>query len=658
MEKRAIIGWERAVFACVFLFTYAVELVLDERKFGLFGGGFGQSHTLDAPLDIALFFAATLLAQGFALALLWVLLRRLLRRPEQRSRRLFSFVFFGVAISMAALAAKLELLSFFSDAVSFQLIRNLGGGSLTDAFLFAMNESALYAIGALAGLVVYGGVMWALARRARTRSAPIEARPFLRGRTVLILLIALPFVAFVADRVPNARYAANRMNAFSAVTAILSQLTDFDRDGYSLYSAQLDRQPFDSTRHPFALDKPDDGIDQDGFAGDFHYTGPEPRYVMPPLPAHKRNLVLIVLESTRFDALGKRIDGKLVMPNLTALAAQGSSIPEAYSHVGYTTESLKSLFSGQLDPQPGDDSIFRDLKRHGYRIGVFSGQPESFGGISDTVGEKASADVYVDAETLKDERASAFAAQGSLLVDEGKLLREFDRRMGDPKGWQQPTFVYFNFQSAHFPYHHDGMVDHIDPHPIARGDISAANRDHVEKTYYNATAYTDQRIGEVIAQLKALGVWDDTLLVVTADHGESLFDDNFLGHGHMINHQQLHIPFVLSQKGVTVDRPVGLDDYRAIMSDLLAGQAPVLPKQNVFHYIGGLDEPASIGLVDPGVRFTTFDLDTEAVGFSERGTKRRYDTWPAGSPDRARADRLIREWEKRRWDSYLARGGK
>lgn len=652
MRTRLSLG-QRGTYAAVLVVTYAIELLLEERKYGLFGGGFGQSHTLAGPIEIGLFLIATILAQMLALGLLLALLTRLMPGAGRRRRRLFSFAFFGLAISFAVLAAKLELLSFFSDAVSFQLLRNLGGGSLTDAFLFAMSEGSLYAAVGIGALVGYAGAMWLLGRRERRAPAAADARP-LRARHLLILALAMPFVAFAADREPNARYASNRMDAFAATTWALGRLTDFDGDGYSLYSAQLDRQPFDPSRHPFALDRPDDGIDEDGLAGDYHYPGPEPAHVEPPFPAHKRNLVLIVLESTRFDALAKRIDGRPVMPNLAALAHAGSSVPEAYSHVGYTTESLKSLFSGRLVPHPGDDSLFVALKRRGYRIGVFSGQPESFGGIAEQVGEKATADVYVDADTLKDERATAFAAQGSLLVDESRLFREFDRRLGDPRGWRQPTFVYFNFQSAHFPYHHDGMTDYVDPHPLPRGRISADNRAEVQRTYYNATAYTDHYIGEVVRKLKALGVWDDTLLVVTADHGESLFDDNFLGHGHMINRQQFHIPFVLNQPGVSVGRPVGLDDYRWIMTDLLAGRSPTLPASRVFMYIGDLDEPASIGTVSPGVRFTTFDLETEGVGFSERAGHRDYDALPPASPDRARADMLIREWERRRWDNALA----
>ncbi len=204
------------------------------------------------------------------------------------------------------------------------------------------------------------------------------------------------------------------------------------------------------------LDLPNNGVDEDGYGGDFRFAGGGSGFPTPAIP-ERRHVVIVVLESARGDALGRRVDGQEVTPVLNALAREGSHAREAYSHIGFTTESLKSLFSGSLHPRRGAPSLFRDFKANGYRIGVFSGQPESFGDISETVGMRASADFYVDAETMKADRAFGFAAKGSLLVDGRKVLAAFDRSLGEPAGWRRPTFVYLNFQEAHFPYHHPGM---------------------------------------------------------------------------------------------------------------------------------------------------------------------------------------------------------
>ena len=348
--RRALPRTDVGILALVFLATFPIELLLEERKYAMFAGGFGQSQALNGPGEIALFLLATLLAHALLLGFAFLLFRGTPARPGRRAARLFSFAFFAILAASAFLVAKLELFSYFSDAVSFTLIRNLGGGSLADAALFAASESTLYLVAGAGALAAFALVLWLVRRRG---AGLADMAPPFGWRALGMLALVTPFVAFAADRTPNVRYAANRMDAFLLVNQALSQATDFDRDGYSFFTAQIDDAPFDASRHPLALDIPGDGIDQDGLAGDFHAGPPPALYAPPPLAAHPKHLVLIVLESTRFDVLGKRIDGKPVAPNLETLVRSGSLVPEAYSHVGYTTGSLKSLFGGRLEMKPG-----------------------------------------------------------------------------------------------------------------------------------------------------------------------------------------------------------------------------------------------------------------------------------------------------------------
>lgn len=642
-----ILAVERIAVVAALVITLVFELLLAERKYGLFGGGFGQSRALAGAGERALFLACTIAAQALCIALAYLLLFALLNGRVRRLTRLVTFLFVTCGVAMAVATAKFELLSYFSDTVSFQLLANLGGGSLVDAALFGLSEGAL--IAQILGGAILAWLICLLLIRRFTPATDRTAPPALGWRTMVALMVLVPTLLLAANRKPDVRHAVGRMNATSTIGMGLNRLTDFDGDGYSWFSALRDPAPFDGTRYPLALDIPGNGIDEDGIGGDLRLLEADPAPALPALPKRPRHLVLIVLESTRGDVIGKRLNGQMVAPNLESLARSGSMAPEAYSHVGFTTASLKSLFSGQYEPRVGAPSLFRDLKGAGYRIGVFSGQPEDFGDISQVTGMRAASDVFVDAETLKADRAFGFAAQGSLLVDEGKLLAQFDERIG-AKGWQQPTFLYFNFQSPHFPYHHPGMVDRIDPNPLPRDQIDAAHRAALAPTYWNAVAYSDARIGEVIARLKALGVWQDTVLVVTADHGESLFEDGFLGHGHRINRTQTHIPLVISEPGVDLSAPMGLSDYRALLRRVLAGdRSGVRRRTPVLRYIGTLDAPAAIGIVQPGGLSTAFDLESQTVWFEERDLHQRYAELAPGSADRARADLLLQAWGSARW---------
>jgi phosphoglycerol transferase MdoB-like AlkP superfamily enzyme len=639
--------------ALAFVVTLGLELGLVERKSAIFGGGFGQSKVIDRAGEWALFVPGLLVAHAALILACYLVLRALHRRRAGTALFFLNFLFVTVGAGAALLVAKFEALAYFSDAMGFELIRNLGGGSLITAALYVLDEATLLGIAAVGALVAYY-VAYRLVRRFagwwRCGADPLRWR-----HLAALLLLCVP-LALVADRAPDVRYGLNRFTGFSTLNMALGRLTDFDGDGYSWFSAQRDRFPFDPARHPLALDLPDNGVDEDGFGGDFHFAGAPPAEAPPPLklPARPKNLVVIVLESFRGDAIGRVVGGRPVTPNLNAMAREGTWVREAYSHVGFTTQSGISIFSGALAPRPGAPSLFRDLKGAGYRIGVFSAAPEDFGGISETVGMRASADLYVDAELLKAERAHESASLGSLALDGRKVLRELDRHFRSGADWSRPTFLYFNFQEAHFPYSQPDTPRFLPGRLAKRSEIKASNRAMVERTYWNAAAYSDWLVGQVVRRLKAQGVYDRTLILVTGDHGEALFEDGFLGHGHVINRIQLQVPLILSDPKLRVAGPVGEADYRGIVLRGLSGDSPPPPpRASVFQYIGTMDSPGAVGIVEAGGVWTTLDLETEEVWFSDFRRRVRYRDLRPGSPEKARADRLVQEWERQRW---LARG--
>jgi len=641
----------RFVLPGVILVTLAAELLLAERKYAIFGGGFGQSQALDAPVEILAFFAALIACQSLLFYLLYRLVRRLHGRRKDSPLVPFNFAFFVGGGAIAVLVAKFEALAYFSDAMSFQIVRNLGGGSLVDALKYSLSEAGLILLGGLGALVFYAAVLLFFRRRWRN-AAPLPDRPKLSRRQLIAALVATPLLLFAANKVPDARAALSRFNSVIAWSSLLEQASDFDRDGYSWFSHPVDRQPFDASRHPYALDVPGNGVDEDGFGGDFTFSGAPPPVPAPVIAGRRPNVILIVLESTRADAIGRRVDGRSITPVLDTMAANGSAARRAYSHVGFTTFSLQSLFTGALAPLDDRRSLVRDFLANGYEVGVFSGQAEDFGDTARLVGMRRGS-IFVDGTTLEEERAFSFAAQGSVNIDGRILLREFDRRLGRPQAWQRPRFLYFNLQSAHFPYY-EPMMDQVLPgEPIARGEISAANRERVAHTYWNAIAYNDRLIGALIARLRRLGALDNTILVVTADHGESLFDDGFLGHGHMLNEQQMRIPFILSAPDVAMPDVIGLSDMRAIILAAAGANVPAAAGAPVFQYLGSLDRPGSIGMVDAAGNRTTFNFFQETVWSSATNRWTRYADLPAGSAERRAADALIQLWARQRWLRHL-----
>ena len=630
------------------LLLSVAELAIADRKFGVFSGGFGQSSTVDRPSELVTFFAGYAAAQLLAALIAWKL-AELLARGRAGWTAIVNFAFLYLGLGLFSLTVQYQLHSYFSDAVSFALLKDLGGGSLTDALLFGKSEIAM----GLAALAVFL-LAWWLALRL-TRGFPGLPQPMasaaLRWRWIGTAAVLVLLAIFLAPRLSeDGERGLARTLSWRWSAGLINLATDFDHDGYGLAGLRRDSHPFDGARHPLALDRPGNGIDEDGYGGDLELVGiPQPRLTAGTL-ATRPHVIVVILESTRADVLGKRIDGRPVAPNLEAIARAGGSIVPVYSHVAFTTASLKSIFAGQLVPSAGDPSLFRELKANGYRIGVISGQPEDFGDISATVAMRENADVFVDAEDLKDERAFSFAAQGSLLIDESILLREFDRRFGRADEWDRPTFLYVNFQSPHFPYDHDGVPHLFADPPLERAEISAQNRAEVERTYWNAVAHADDALGDLVARLKRLGVWKNTLLLVSGDHGEALFENGFLGHGHVINDTQYATFLVANRDLGELRAPISISDYRAVLLDLLNGERPRQPGERPFMHIGPIEAPAAIGLADAGFGVVSLRLDSGETCFTTPAACASY-TSLAGAQKQA-ADRVVARWGSERWAAH------
>ncbi|RDC61039.1 hypothetical protein HME9302_02256 [Alteripontixanthobacter maritimus] len=636
------IGPVAVVLAAMF-----VELVLADRKYGLFTGGFGQSRAVDSPAELALFAIGYTASMLFLAIAGWAFARRV-TRGRLGWAAVFVFALTNGIVFALALAAQYQLHSYFSDAVGFALLKQLGGGSLVDALLYGLSEIGI-ALLALAGLAGVVWCVWKLAKRFLPADLPVPRAP--SGMLLLFSIAALVLTGwFIPRSGSDAAFGLNRTLGWQILTGSLDLASDVDGDGYGLFAIQHDTAPFDGARHPLALDIPGNGVDEDGFGGDLQLVALPAALPALAIPDGAPHVVVVVMESTRFDVLGKRVGGKPVAPNLERLVVAGDAVAPAYSHVGFTTESLKSIFSGQLAPREGDPSLFRDLDAADYRIGVFSGQAEDFGGIAETVGMRETADTFVDAKVLREKRAFDFAAEGSLLVDEAHLLDAFDSSLGK-NDWDKPHFAYFNFQSAHFPYHHDGVDMRVAETPVARADIRASNAQAVRTTYWNAVANADYWLGEVIARLKSKGVWDDTVLIVTGDHGEDLFENGFLGHGHIVNQRQFGTFLATNRPDSLPGGPLALSDYRAIVAAMLTGSRPDTPDAPPFLHIGPLGAPTAIGLAGPGRELTSLRLDTGEACLLEKG--RCIPHKQLRGKDAQRVAALVARWGSERWRDHL-----
>jgi arylsulfatase A-like enzyme len=107
-------------------------------------------------------------------------------------------------------------------------------------------------------------------------------------------------------------------------------------------------------------------------------------------------------------------------------------------------------------------------------------------------------------------------------------------------------FLFLRYFDPHGPYElHEG-------HEFPSLPLLSFPRD----SYDSEIAYTDHHVGLVIDQLKRLGLYDSTLLIVTGDHGEGHDDHSEDRHGFFVYHSTIHVPFIIKSPGRSIARKI------------------------------------------------------------------------------------------------------
>lgn len=124
----------------------------------------------------------------------------------------------------------------------------------------------------------------------------------------------------------------------------------------------------------------------------------------------------------------------------------------------------------------------------------------------------------------------------------------------------QPWFLYLGLIDTHVTWrakqpwmeHYDGgykgrfPAEFGDDGPTGfPKDLTEHEKDHVRALYDSNVSYQDDLIGQLIEKLKGWGVWDRTMLIVTADHGDEQWEDGRVGHGGSVRETLVHVPLIV-----------------------------------------------------------------------------------------------------------------
>jgi arylsulfatase A-like enzyme len=301
-------------------------------------------------------------------------------------------------------------------------------------------------------------------------------------------------------------------------------------------------------------------------------------------------VLLVVLDALHARHVSHLGYPRATTPYLDALAADGITYASAFAPAPFTLASIPSLLTGRRPDRHGvfastrrlaedEVTLAEHLGAHGYR---------TFGAVTNLNGSSVyGADQGFDAYT------ELFrAADGDVRVPRAdELVPVLERWCDEAGAGGEPPFFYLHVFEPHEPYappreyrerfldpaydgrFRDGVTAELTAEMIERhGEVVYAGPDDlaaVMALYDGNLAYVDAVLGRLLDVLRARGMYEDALVIVTSDHGEAFWQHGRRGHGGYLYDEELHVPLVVKLPGP--DRP------RGVRTDRLASLLDVVP---------------------------------------------------------------------------------
>ncbi len=270
-------------------------------------------------------------------------------------------------------------------------------------------------------------------------------------------------------------------------------------------------------------------------------------------PTRKPNVLLLMLESVSTQYLGYLGDSAGVTPNLDKLARRALSFERVWSTATHSNYAQMAVLSSLLPRRGrGLDTyqrldyprfLLHDALAHfGYATATISSQDETWQGMLrfQSTGTQTH---FVDARSHEGRHIDIISEQ--VVPDEATASKAINWLREQSGPWS----LYVNFQATHFPY----RLPPEAPRPFAPHEPTAAfnylryaEEDEIiaKNRYKNALAYVDAQIGRIARELADTGQLDDTLWVITSDHGEMFHEHGMVTHGRTLYESEARVPLL------------------------------------------------------------------------------------------------------------------
>jgi arylsulfatase A-like enzyme/Tfp pilus assembly protein PilF len=273
-------------------------------------------------------------------------------------------------------------------------------------------------------------------------------------------------------------------------------------------------------------------------------------------PAKGANVLLITVDTLRFDRVGVNSSKYVKTPNIDALAGRSLVFSNAYAHSTLTRPSHANILTGTTPLYHGvsDNPGFRlesryptlaeSFKTAKYRTGAFIGAFI----LDSQFGLDRGFDVYDD-------------MHGQSALVERSAERVIRPALDWIAGQREKWFCWIHLFDPHDPYN--------PPDPYKKL--------YASDPYSGEVAYVDAQLGVLFEELRKRGTLDNTVVVLTSDHGEALGDKGEERHGFFAYDAVLHVPLIVSYPGAeskTIRENAGHTDIFPTICDLVGLPVP------------------------------------------------------------------------------------
>ena len=248
------------------------------------------------------------------------------------------------------------------------------------------------------------------------------------------------------------------------------------------------------------------------------------------------NVVVITIDTLRADHLGCYGYKQIHTPNIDALASEGVRFERAYTPVPVTLPAHTVIFTGTYPTlsgihdfsgnklNPSQPTLASVLKQHGYTTGAVIGSAV----LDSRFGLNQGFDFYYDHfdfNRLQESNLEEMERPGNAVAD---VALDW---LG--KNHSNKFFLWMHLYDPHYPYR--------PPAPFSD--------QYKDRPYDGEIAFADAQVGRLVAFLKANGLYRNTLIVLSGDHGESLGEHGEKTHGFFIYNATLHVPVIIRLQG-------------------------------------------------------------------------------------------------------------